>query len=303
VKEQKYNRRGDRLFSPHNSNPDPGILRTGVKTMTKINSHREILKRRFGRTVDVPLGLVRSYPQLSALAFRIYTVLCWLSDNDAEVAFPSYQFLHAVTGSYKEALSRAIKELETNGLLRIDRSSGKVNHYLLLKPKDAPNRFGNRTGTSSEIELEPVRKSNSSIPDIALPKDSFPKNRRTGVEFAARTATSLFSRLLGEASPPMEHLESFVKANDIDIDQAQLFAAWYINVDRPQRVKKVNRQFLDTLWFDFEFTWDSHNPEISGIALSTEDLLNATLDKLKTGEQLGSKQAKLAAVISSNGKV
>ncbi|KKL86449.1 hypothetical protein LCGC14_1944640, partial [marine sediment metagenome] len=124
-------------------------------------------------------------PKLSGSALKVYVALRYHSDRSGRKAYPSYNLLHRETGLCREAIAKALADLESQRIITVNRAPKRVNHYRFppvkssseieppgseTRPENSGSLVRKPDQSSSEIELNLVRKpdgNHSKEPDKA----------------------------------------------------------------------------------------------------------------------------------------
>lgn len=132
-------------------------------------------------------------PKLSGSALKVYVALRYHSDRSGRKAYPSYNLLHRETGLCREAIAKALADLESQRIITVNRAPKRVNHYRFppvkssseieppgseTRPENSGSLVRKPDQSSSEIELNLVRKpdgNHSKEPDKATKNKSSTK--------------------------------------------------------------------------------------------------------------------------------
>jgi biotin operon repressor len=99
---------------------------------------RRKLVEEIGRFVAVPHVFIESYSHgLSVHARWLFVVLLYFVNHKTCQAFPSYDTLQRVTGYRRQAISKALRELEKTGWVVRHRRFGRSTIYKIKIPYEA----------------------------------------------------------------------------------------------------------------------------------------------------------------------
>jgi len=87
-----------------------------------------------GTFTIIPNQFLRQSGNFSDHAFRLFVLLRYHTDNQSEVAFPSYKRIQSLTGWSTKTVAKAVKELMAAGWLNRKRRFNDSNVYRLQKP-------------------------------------------------------------------------------------------------------------------------------------------------------------------------
>lgn len=83
-------------------------------------------------------AVIQKYaPKVGALGIAVYNYLASLA-NAKQFCFPSQRRIGEVLGYSRTTINRAVKRLEKNGLIQVDRSGRYQHTYTLLKTSCDP---------------------------------------------------------------------------------------------------------------------------------------------------------------------
>jgi DNA-binding transcriptional ArsR family regulator len=69
---------------------------------------------------------------LNGQDIMVYLALARYANNDTQTCYPSYNKLCKIARVSRPTISKALKTLEECGIISVERSANKVNHYCLL---------------------------------------------------------------------------------------------------------------------------------------------------------------------------
>jgi len=87
-----------------------------------------------GTFTIIPNQFLSQSGNFSDHAFRLFVLLRYHTDNQSEVAFPSYKRIQSLTGWSTKTVAKAVKELMAAGWLNRKRRFNDSNVYRLQKP-------------------------------------------------------------------------------------------------------------------------------------------------------------------------
>ena len=93
-----------------------------------------LLQDDLGTFTIIPNQFLSQSGNFSDHAFRLFVLLRYHTDNQSEVAFPSYKRIQSLTGWSTKTVAKAVKELMAAGWLNRKRRFNDSNVYRLQKP-------------------------------------------------------------------------------------------------------------------------------------------------------------------------
>ncbi|NBW17356.1 MAG: helix-turn-helix domain-containing protein, partial [Caulobacteraceae bacterium] len=93
-----------------------------------------LLQDDLGTFTIIPNQFLSQSGNFSDHAFRLFVLLRYHTDNQSEVAFPSYKRIQSMTGWSTKTVAKAVKELMAAGWLNRKRRFNDSNVYRLQKP-------------------------------------------------------------------------------------------------------------------------------------------------------------------------
>lgn len=81
--------------------------------------------------------LVLDHPYFTSATKLVYTALAYFSNNNTQEAHPGIRRIAKMMGLSKTTIIRALKKLEEYQFIKIEKTEGQINHYILLKLTDS----------------------------------------------------------------------------------------------------------------------------------------------------------------------
>lgn len=81
--------------------------------------------------------LLLDHPYFTPATKLTYCALTYFANNNTQKAHPSIETISKITGLSRPTITSAIKVLEKYHFIKVDKKSGKVNKYTLLKITDS----------------------------------------------------------------------------------------------------------------------------------------------------------------------
>jgi len=88
---------------------------------------------------------------LKAVELALYVAILRYVNHKTNIAFPSAETLAKAAGMKRATVLRTIPKLEEKGLIKVIRSSGRANHYLVLDPREAQTSDSKLLVSNSEV--------------------------------------------------------------------------------------------------------------------------------------------------------
>lgn len=100
----------------------------------EVEMGHSLLQDDLGTFTIIPNQFLSQSGNFSDHAFRLFVLLRYHTDNQSEVAFPSYKRIQSMTGWSTKTVAKAVKELMAAGWLNRKRRFNDSNVYRLQKP-------------------------------------------------------------------------------------------------------------------------------------------------------------------------
>ena len=178
--------------------------------------------------------------KLKGCKLAVFICAC-LHISERGDSFPAMRMICIETGYELAAVSRAIRELESMGMMKIDRRRGEVNHYHPVFAAYGHSTPQKRTGHSTPQKRRPVPPKSEVVPPIKSEHEVEPikKNQEEDLRASARTELReldlLFAELTGLSIP----------TSKTDKEKRADGQSWYQPMRRMQAL--ANGQMAETL--------------------------------------------------------
>lgn len=89
---------------------------------------------RIGQFTTIPNSVIQLWPKIGSDAICLFLYLRYRTNNQSEMSFPSYATISADTGMRRERIAKAVRALESAGLLERKRRFSASTIYILKLP-------------------------------------------------------------------------------------------------------------------------------------------------------------------------
>jgi hypothetical protein len=122
---------------------------------------------RIGQFTTIPNSVIQLWPKIGVDAMCIFLYLRYRTNSQSEMAFPSYTTITSDTGMRRERIAKAMRSLESYGLVeRKRRFSASTLYTLKLPDVISPPVEPMEAPISPPVELPLVRLSNTNQIDL-----------------------------------------------------------------------------------------------------------------------------------------
>lgn len=187
-----------------------------------------------GSFTTVPNSVIKRWGEIGLDAMGLFLYLRYRTNGQTEVAFPSYDTIHAETGLSRNRIARAIRVLEKAELVERRKRFGQSTIYTLKCPPVQSSQFGTND-VSPETGLKESQGGTAIVPERAtnkkvLNKKDINKKKPVGGVVERHPAIQAYFNAAKQwpAKGQVESIETVIGCEAAKVDLWQRVVAGYV---------------------------------------------------------------------------
>lgn len=165
------------------------------------------LSDKIGSFTTVPNSVIKLWPEVGIDGMALFLYLRYRTNSESDIAFPSYDTIQKDTTITRRRIAKAIRKLESCGLMERKRRFGASTYYTLKLPSISADAGLMRNSISTDAGLSLVQQGHTNkIESTKINKPLARKERApralTPFQEEQKKLETLFSELSGRPMPP-----------------------------------------------------------------------------------------------------